>query len=381
MSVLIPLPRKHDLPVRLTKASTTYQSKMKNISINFSSALFVYFLLIGTSLFAQQTDGVSSPSINQAGETVPVTWDTFVRAETDKMFKTYASIGGFGEFFHLRSVTPINKQDVIRMNRDTRYSIGVFDLTNPLSVTLPETKGRFISMQVINQDEYTKAVYYKPGTYKFTKEKIGTRYVALIVRVLVNGEDVSDNKLISEIQDQLKATQTSPGTFEVPNWDKASQDKLRDALNVLASTLTDTRLCFGDYDEVDPIAHLLGAAYGWGGNPIKDAMYINVVPEKNDGKTAYSLTVRDVPVDGFWSISVYNKEGYFEENTFNSYTLNNTSAVKNVDGSITVHFGGDSSQPNFIPITEGWNYMVRLYRARNEVLNGSWVFPEPFIVN
>lgn len=328
-----------------------------------------------------QAQNVNNPGNKQEVKSVPVTWETFVRAETDKMFKTYATIGGFGKFFHLRAVTPIDKQDVIRMNRDTRYSLGVFDLTNPLTVTLPDTKGRFISMQVINQDEYTKAVHYKPGTYKFTSENIGTRYVALIIRVLVNGENETDNQLVTEIQNNVKVEQTSPGTFEVPNWDKASQDKLRDAINVLASTLTDTKLCFGDKDEVNPIAHLLGAAYGWGGNPIKDAMYINVVPEINDGKTAYQLKVKDVPVDGFWSVSVYNKAGYFEKNTSNSYTVNNTSAVKNADGSITVHFGGDPKQTNFIPITEGWNYMVRLYRARNEVLDGSWVFPNPLKVN
>ena len=44
--------------------------------------------------------------------------------------------------------------------------------------------------------------------------------------------------------------------------------------------------------------------------------------------------------------------------------------LKNSDGSITVHFGGDPKQANFVPITEGWNYIVRLYRARNEIING-----------
>ena len=58
-------------------------------------------------------------------------------------------------------------------------------------------------------------------------------------------------------------------------------------------------------------------------------MYINVVPEQNDGKTPYQLTVKDVPVDGFWSVSVYNKAGYFEKNPYNSYTVNSASAVKN----------------------------------------------------
>jgi len=354
---------------------------MKIKSRIFRTILYSILLIATSHVFAQQVDANKSKSKLPDDKTLPVTWENFVRAETHKMFKNYASLGGFGKFFHIRAITPLDKQDVVRMNRDTRYSIGVFDLTNLLTITLPDTKGRFISMQVINEDEYTKAVHYSPGSYKFNRKSIGTRYVCLIVRVLVNGENETDNQIVTEIQNQITVEQVSPGTFEVPNWDKASHDKLRDAINVLASTLSDTKLCFGDKHEVDPIAHLLGAAYGWGGNPIKDAMYINVVPEQNDGKTPYKLKVKDVPVDGFWSVSVYNKEGYFEQNTYNSYTINNISAVKDVDGSITVNFGGDPKHTNFIPITEGWNYTVRLYKARSELLDGSWVFPKPEKVN
>jgi hypothetical protein len=44
---------------------------------------------------------------------------------------------------------------------------------------------------------------------------------------------------------------------------------------------------------------------------------------------------------------------------------------------VTVHFGGDPKAPNFLPITPGWNYIVRLYRPRPEVLEGKWRFPKP----
>jgi len=305
----------------------------------------------------------------------PVTWNTFVRAESDKYFKSYVDLGGFGKFFHIRQPTPIDEQAIIRMNRDTLYSLGVFDLTNPVTITKPDTGNRFQSMQVVNQDEYTRMVVYDPGEYTLSQENIGTRYVMVGIRTLVDATKPEDIKAANEIQDKLQAQQSSTGTFEVPKWDQGSQDRLRDAINVLAATVTDSSGCFGDVDEVDPIAHLLGAAFGWGGNPAKDATYVNVVPEKNDGKTAYTLTVKDVPVDAFWSMSLYNKEGLFEKNDRDVYVVNDRNATKNEDGSITIHFGGDPDQLNNIPIMDGWNYIVRLYRPRKEILDGAWTFP------
>jgi hypothetical protein len=84
-----------------------------------------------------------------------------------------------------------------------------------------------------------------------------------------------------------------------------------------------------------------------------------------------------VPVDGFWSISVYNAQGYFEKNPYDAYTLNNITAKKDADGSVAVQFGGcDGKIPNCLPTTAGWNYLVRLYQPRAEILNGQWTFPK-----
>jgi len=352
------------------------------IKSNILRSGFCCILFMTTHLlFAQQSGANTYQSKVQDEKTIPVTWETFVRAETDRTFANYSKLGAFGKFHHIRSVTPIDKQDVVRLNRDTRYSFGIFDLTNPLTVSLPDAEGRYIAMQVINQDEYTKSVEYDAKSYTFTKESVDTRYVCLIVRILVNGDDEKDNQTVTEIQNKITATQSSIGTFEIPNWDQPSLDKLRAAIKVIASTITDTKRCFGDIDEVDPIAHFLGAAVGWGGNPPRAAIYINVNPEINDGKTPYILNIKDVPVDGFWSISVYNKAGYFEPNPSNAYSFNRLTGRKNIDGSITIHFGGDPKQVNYLPITEGWNYTVRLYRAKEQILNGSWIFPSPIKVN
>ena len=101
------------------------------------------------------------------------------------------------------------------------------------------------------------------------------------------------------------------------------------------------------------------------------------MPARNDGTTNYILKVKDVPVDGFWSISVYNAEGYYEKNAYDAYTVNSITAKKDPDGSVMVRFGScNGGVPNCLSIMKGWNYMVRLYRPRAEILNGTWKIPE-----
>lgn len=78
----------------------------------------------------------------------------------------------------------------------------------------------------------------------------------------------------------------------------------------------------------------------------------------------YALTLTDVPVEAFWSISVYNAEGFFEKNPFDRYTVNSVTAAPNADGSVTVRFvTGHPTAPNSIPVPAGWNCLVRLYRV------------------
>jgi hypothetical protein len=110
--------------------------------------------------------------------------------------------------------------------------------------------------------------------------------------------------------------------------------------------------------------------------------YTSTSHRAEDGATIHRLAVKEVPVDGFWSISVYNAVGRFQKNAFDAYALNSITAKKSPDSSIVIQFGGcDGKIPNCLPIVKGWNYMVRLYRPRAEILNGSWTFPEAHPVN
>jgi hypothetical protein len=310
---------------------------------------------------------------------VSVTIDNYNRAQTDVYFGQTVKAGAFGKFRHGRELAPVVGRGIVRPNRDTLYSFVVFDFdAGPVTVTTPDAGKRFMVMQVVNEDQYTPAVFYGAGRHTLTKEGIGTRYGIVVVRMLVDPANPQDVEQIHALQDALTASQQNPGTFEIPDWDEASLKKVHAALLQLGETISDTRRMFGAAaDQVDPVRHLVGTALVWGGLPEKDALYLPVTPARNDGATIHKLTVKDVPVDGFWSITVYNAEGYLEPNQYNAYAVSNITAKKGADRSIAIQFGGcDGEIPNCLPIMKGWNYTVRLFRPRPEILDGTWKFPE-----
>ena len=321
----------------------------------------------------------SSPAGAQTGgaQPIPVTPDNFNRAESETAFASTVKEGGLGKFVHHREPPPIDFP-VVRPNRDTFYSLAVFDLdAGPVTITLPDPGKRFLSMQAIDQDQYTYQVVYGAGAHTFTRAKVGTRYVSIAVRILVDPGSPQDVRQVHALQDAIKVEQKSAGKWEPRNFDPVSQKKVREALLALGETVPDTKNMFGPRGQVDPVRHLIGTAIGFGGNPEKDALYLTVTPEKNDGTTVYRLSVKDVPVDAFWSISVYNAKGFFERNSLDAYSLNSITAKKNEDGAVVVQFGGcDGTILNCLPVVRGWNYTVRLYRPRAEILSGKWTFPK-----
>jgi hypothetical protein len=300
----------------------------------------------------------------------------FVRAETDRMFAgIQLNAGGVNAFEHNRAPAPIDNQTVIRLNRDTLYSFAVTDISAGARLTVPKTDGRYLSVMIVNRDHYINRVFHDPGDYELTTEEFDTDYVLVAARILVDPRDADDLARVATIQDQLTVTAPSARTFEMPDYDPVTFDRTRDALLTLAHDMDDFAHSFGRRGEVDPIRHLIGAAAGWGGLPDAEAAYVGVAPDLPVGEYELSV-VGDVPVDGFWSISVYNAAGYFEPNPADAYTINNITAAREEDGSVIVRFGGNGdSRRNSLPLPEGWNYLVRLYRPRPEVLDGTWTFP------
>lgn len=305
----------------------------------------------------------------------PVTTTNFVRAESDMQMKAYTdNFDSFGKFHHNRAMYDVTKQLTIRPNTDTLYSFGVFDLTKPLNLKMPKTD-RYQSAMIVSQDHSIYAQYQ--GDYVLTEKDIGSRYVFIILRTFVDPNDNSDLKEAHAVQDLVEILQEDSGSFDVPEWDKKSLEEKREELVEIASLLPNSQGMFGKKEQLDPVRHLIGAAYGWGGLPEADASYDIATPVENDGETVHVLTVKDVPVNGFWSATVYNKDGYFDINDRDVYSLNSKTVKHNSDGSITIQFGNCENVDNCLEIMEGWNYAIRMYVPQESILNGTWMFPKP----
>jgi hypothetical protein len=321
--------------------------------------------------------GSDQPSTIADLSDVPVTVDNFVRAATDREFAKYVSLaGGVNRFLHLRTPTPVEQQSTIRMNRDTLYSMVVIDVSEGAVLELPEAGERYLSAMVIDQDHYNTEVFHGGGRHEIDRDKIGTDHVLVILRVLVDASDPEDVAEVNALQDAMVIEAGSTKPFISPAYDEESFDGLLAAILGLSPYSPDSTGVFGARENVVPIKHFLGTAGGWGGLPESEAFYLNVDPQLPPGR--YRIDVpEDVPVDGFWSISLYNGAGYFEPNRLGAYNINSVTGDRNRDGSMTVHLGGcDDGRANCLPLMDGWNYTVRLYLPGAEVLDGSWSFPE-----
>ena len=284
--------------------------------------------------------------------------------------------GAMGAFRHVREPAPIDDQSVVRLNRDTLYSSVIVDLADgPATLSMPDSGARYMSAMVLNESHHVSNILHGEGVYAIDSASAGSRYAVVAIRTLVDPQDADDVAEVARLQDALSIECGAQEPFTLTEYDPASFDSTRSALLTLAAGLSDYNDMFGTVEEVNPVRHLIGTASGWGGLPTHETVYVSVDPGQPPGD--YALTMTDVPVDAFWSVSVYNAAGFFEPNDHGSYSVNSVTGIKNDDGSVTVRFipPGAPARSNSIPVPEGWNYMIRLYRPRADILTSRWTPP------
>ncbi len=288
-----------------------------------------------------------------------VTQDNFPQAYTNmRMASILSKTGGVNKFFTM-PVPPSDpaKQFVVRMNRDTPYSLSIIDMSSDdVYVTVPETE-KYVTIQIVDENHETQPMIYGSGRHKITAK---TDFAFVIVRTLDG--DIRNNLVI-------EAGSAKP--FKVKKWDMESFKAVDKAGNIDFGDGYDQSKAFGN-KESGQTAYMnyVGAAGGWGGAMVEDNIYQTSQYFDVDG--CYEMTFADPKDKYFWSATVYNSDGRMFNDKAN--ISSEMDVEKNADGTITLHFGCEG-QPNNIPIVEGnttgkFNVVLRHYGPSEMVSNG-----------
>ncbi len=318
-------------------------------------------------------ENITQQSPPEAG--VKVTPETYIRAETDRQFAEIVKMaGGVNRFYHFRSPTPLDKQNVVRMNRDTLYSMGIVDTSKGATITVPELpKDRYASVYLADNDHYTPFVIYTAGTHELPKD---TKYLALGIRIqLFNPKDPNEVALVNKLQDQFVIKANSADPLPEFKWDRQSLKTLTAQYEKDSAQYGSWKGMQGPRGKVDEKTRHIAAAAAWGLFPEWDATYLNY-SGGHDPKVCYKATYNVPENNAFWSITVYGNDGFMKSET----NIVNSSNVKlNADGTATVYFGSKElcgDVPNRLDVTEGWNFLMRVYRPGASVLDGTYKLPE-----
>ena len=265
--------------------------------------------------------------------------------------------GGINKFLEMPvpSSDPA-KQFVVRMNRDTFYSVAVVDMSSGSAyITIPETD-EYVTIQVVDENHETQPMIYGSGKHKITAK---TDFTFVVVRAL---DDNARRNLVLETG--------SAKEFTVKNWDINSFKTVDKAGNSDFSNGYDQAKSFGNKESGQTAYdNYVGAAGGWGGAMVEDNIYQTSTYLNADG--CYSATFKDPKAKYFWSATVYNGDGRMFNDTAN---LSSEMDLKiNENGSYTLYFGCDGKVNN-IPELAGnttgkFNVLFRHYGPSDMVRN------------
>lgn len=312
-------------------------------------------------------------SMDTAGETV--TPENYIRAETDRNFLNVYALSGnkINTLYHFRQPTPLDNQTVVRMNKDTLYSGAIIDTEGGATITLPQADdGRYMSVLVVDNDHYAPMVIYEAGTHALPTD---TKYLMVAVRTqLFDPTDPAEVALVNKLQDQVVINATSADPLPPMKWDAGSLKELTAQYEVESKQYPSWKGMMGPRGSVDEKTRHVAVAAAYGLLPERDATYLNYSGD-HDVATCHKATYQVPENNAFWSITVYGKDGYMK--SANSI-INATNAKLDGDGTFTVFYGSAAScgdVANRLDVSEGWNFLMRVYRPAQSVLDGSYVMP------
>lgn len=307
----------------------------------------------------------SSPAFEASGGEM-ATMENVVRAETAKYLAAETLQSGPNTFRHERQGIDLDNQTVIRSNFDAIYSYGVFDISDGLTITIPEYDLLQL-VQVLDENSVTIGVAYPGDTLTLDKSDVSYGdHVYLFMRTQPRSYDEKGMEEMRQRQDAVtvKAGSAKPYVSEV-KYDVDSFNKLRGEL--ITRAVTEGVIEEGFIDDIEDIKtpqyQMINLA-GWAGLPAKHAYYFVVLPGDEGAKKGEPSSVTFMPPNlryedsGYWSITIYDEKGWVVTEPFNT---NSNKAEKNADGSITLNFNGAEGVKNNIQVKENWNALFRCY--------------------
>jgi len=296
---------------------------------------------------------------------------------------------------------------VVRMNNDTFYKMAFVSLAKgPVVLSSTDSAAdRFSSFQLMDDrnvnyanvirpnGEYTLYSGERPATIRGEAIEVPSELSVVIVRVEVKDKLAPADVTAAEAIFRGIAID-GPSIDRVPAVDRLSgfdAAVAKEALRRIDQTFQKgpfRSLVAGPGEVPDKVSHLqlaAGTKGGWGGPVVMhssyETLFLGADGKRFDGSLgAYTVTTPEPPVDAFWSITVYDSErgGFLHPNDDDRYHINNTSAVKNDDGSVTFlfqrHCGpGDS---NCLEVPNGeFDLTARYYLPQGPIQTGEWQLP------
>jgi hypothetical protein len=189
------------------------------------------------------------------------------------------------------------------------------------------------------------------------------------------GKSFDFDKLDPAVQ---KALQSAPeDAQQLMRWKVATLARVANGW----SMNTDTMGVYGNYY----LKRAMVSQVGLGANLPEDAIYpLNLFDDSGkplDGANRYTLHFDKgaaPPVNAFWSITLYDNEGFQVANLLNRFAVSSYMPLKtNADGSLDLHFQNESpgkdGEANWLPAPKGaFNLTMRLYGPKSEALTGKW---------
>jgi len=297
---------------------------------------------------------------------------------------------------------------VVRMNNDTFYKMAfvILDQGPVVLESSAPSEERFSSLQLMDDrnvnyhnvihpsGRYTLYHGEPPDPIEGEAIEVPSSLSVVIVRVEVKdpkdaGDVAAAKKVFGGITISGPAIETFAEVDVLSGFPKEVEEEALRRLDEAVETVPFIETVVGPGQEpgrdVPYLNHSAGTKGGWGGPHPSHSAYEIIFNDGQDApldgsRGAYTVTTEEPPVDAFWSLTVYDTErgGFFHPNDDDRYHINNTTAVRNDDGTVTFTFQQDcgSSDVNCLEVPGGrFDVTARYYLPHEPIREGTWKLP------